>query len=137
MLSVLAVVLIYGVFDFVKNKDQYLAFYSKGTKKVVRSGKHVNATTGQNEKLQMKEYDKPWGNDPFYVDRKVRPVAETAAEVPLILNAISYNNGNSVVMINQKILSAGDVIEGYKVIRIEPARVVLAKGDESKTLNLQ
>jgi hypothetical protein len=71
------------------------------------------------------------------VEKKVRTVAESAAEVPLVLNAISYNNGNSVVMINQKILSAGDMIEGYKVIRIEPTRVVLTKGDESKTLNLQ
>jgi hypothetical protein len=43
----------------------------------------------------------------------------------------------SVAMINNKVLSEGDEIEGYNVLKIEQRQVTLIKDGQKKTLRLQ
>jgi hypothetical protein len=144
LLIVLGLVLAYGAFDVIKNSDQYVGFYSGGnkSKKVKKSNNvvDVEAQVTQNASVRNVKYLQSWGNDPFYnqsfVRRRVVP-RRVQKTVQLNLKAISYNGENSVVMINDRILMVGDVIEGYQVKKIEPARVMLSKGNENKTLTLR
>lgn len=143
LLIVLALVLGYGAFDVIKNSDQYAGFYSGSnkSKKVKQTNVvDVEAKVTQNKSVRNVKYLQSWGNDPFYnqkfVRRRVAPVRIQTA-VQLNLKAISYNGENSVVMINDRILMVGDVIHGYQVKRIEQARVILTKGNETKILTLR
>ena len=54
----------------------------------------------------------------------------------LVLESIMHDGDNSIVTINGKILSRGDVVNGAKVIGIEKDSVTLGKGDISHTINL-
>ena len=144
LLIVLAVVLAYGIFDVIKNKDQYLGYYSGEKKeKKVRQANIANLNVPQMKKTSSRrnaEYLQTWEDDPFYNQRFVyRRVARvrTQAEVRLNLKAISYSGKNSVVMINDRIMMVGDSIEGYRINKILPNQVVLSKGSENKTLILR
>lgn len=143
LLVVLAIVVAYGVFDVINNKDSYLGYYSGGKKgKKIKAANVVDLNVQKIKKVSARntKYLQTWGDDPFYnqkfVRRKVKPVI-VQTEVQLNLKAISYNGANSVVMINDRVLMIGDVIEGYQVRKIEPARVTLSKGNVSKILTLK
>lgn len=142
LLIVLAVVLAYGIFDVIKNKDRYLGYYGGGKKD--QKVKQANvANVPQMKKTSTRrnaKYLQIWKEDPFYNQRFVyRRVVrkQTPAEVQLNLKAISYSGKNSVVMINDRIMMVGDIIHGYRINKILPNQVVLSKGSENKTLILR
>lgn len=143
LLVVLAVVLAYGAFDVLTNKDSYFGYYSgkKNDKKVAHPNVvDLNVPQIKKASNQNAKYLQEWGADPFHNQRFVRRRVAPAiinTEVQLNLKAISYNGKNSVVMINDRVLMAGDVIHGYQVVKIEPNRVTLSKGSENKTLTLR
>lgn len=136
---ILALIIAYGVFDVVSNWDSYSGFYSgkhkKKTKNQVIDKKSLNPTP----RVEASEYEKGWKSDPFYVRVKMRTVKKRSAprQVYLKLDAISFANENSVAMINNKILKAGDSVSGYRLTKIEPKRVVLQKGGSIRVLRLK
>lgn len=144
LLIVMAVVLAYGIFDVITNKDSYFSYYSTKKKDPkINQTNVVNPNTPDVKKSSIRnaKYLQTWGEDPFYNQRFVRrqssgPVI-IQSEVQLNLKAISYSGTNSVVMINDRVLMAGDVIEGFKVVKIEPSRVTLSKDGENKILTLR
>ncbi len=134
----LAIVLAYAIFDFVKNKDQYLGFYGKKETAEVKAERSAQADSLRTA-LVRRVYQKGWGGDPFYVKlppRKVkkRPVRKART---FRLKAISFSGESAVAMINNQIVTVGDWIGGYKVLKIEPGRVILGKGSEAKVLTLK
>jgi len=139
LLVVLLIVLIFAIYDFVKNKDVYLNFYRK---KVTKSEKKVGDTNRAGKTSQMIKrlnYDKDWKSDPFFVKVKLKPIKQVPKrkKVSFSLKAISYSETKAVALINDKIVSVGDYISGYRVEKIEPHRVVLKRGSENKVLILK
>jgi len=143
LLVVMAVILAYGIFDVINNKDSYFSYYGgkkKGKKTAQTNVVNLNVPEIKKTSTRNAKYFQTWGDDPFYNQRFVRRrsapvIAQT--EVELNLKAISYNGENSVVMINDRVLMAGDVIDGYQVVKIEPTRVTLSKNGVNKTLTLR
>ncbi len=138
LLVFLVLVLAYAAFDFVKNKDTYLSFYGKNT-----SGKRTVLTAPDSinrdaQNATVKKYSKDWAMDPFYTEppQKIRAVRRPAQE-SFHLKAISFAGENSVAMINDKIVSVGEWIGQYKVLKIEADRVILGDGAKSKILSLK
>jgi hypothetical protein len=139
LIVVLLLVLAFAAFDFIKNSDEYFSFYSgektterktSGDTKIVRAN-----VQGQGKKEQA--YLQNWGRDPFFDKSLVKTYVRVKREVPLILTAISYQGENSMVMINNKILTLGDQIEGFQVASIDETQVLLRKGDQTKILRLK
>jgi hypothetical protein len=141
MLALLALVLLYAVYDIASNWDSYTSYYSNKPKKKANQSK--NTATGVNTLANTKvdkSYLKDWNKDPFYIPsvrRTYRKQVNTSAEIVLKLNAISYSGENSVAMINNKILKIGDSISGYRVQKIEPKTVSIIKDGKVKVLSLQ
>ena len=138
---VLGIVVAYAAYDFLSNKDDYDKMYA-GKKEVV-------VKTNPNDKLQIiamqqtrqiKDIDMNFKRDPFYrddIDKKIikykrhsKPKAST-----LKLQAITYADANSFVMINDLILAEGEIVEGYRIEQIEKTRVRLSKNGKSIYLN--
>ena len=142
LLVVLAIVLAYGIFDVITNKDSYFSYYSHGKKDKGNKSTNVadlNISEIKKASNRSAKYLQTWGDDPFYNQRFVHKRVVTRrrqAEVQLNLKAISYGE-NSVVMINDRVLMVGDVIAGYQIKKIEPTRVMLSKGSENKVLILR
>jgi hypothetical protein len=141
MLIVLGVVLAYAVFELITNSEQYFGYYMGSDKAEVQaaSTNQVAVQTQTPKRPGVNEYDKDWGEDPFYikVEKKRRSGRKVRPTVRLNLSAISFGGGQPVAMINDEILSVNDVIAGYKVQAIEPKRVILVKGSDRRILTLQ
>jgi hypothetical protein len=142
LLVVLAIVLAYGAFDVINNKDRYFSYYGGAIKeKKIAPTNVVDSKGAEIKKASNRNapYLRTWGDDPFYNQRfvhrrRVNKRGET--EVQLKLKAISYGE-NSVVMINDRVLMVGDFVQGYRIEKIEPTRVMLSKGSENKILTLR
>lgn len=142
---VMFIVIAYGVYDFTENSEQYLRFYTgrKTTSTLSLEKIKPNDSTSPNGADVGAKYKKGWGSDPFYdpglsrtsSSPKVRK--QTIKEVHLELKAISYNGRKSMAIINEAMVMNGDVVEGYRVAKIEPDRVVLVKGKATKILTLK
>jgi hypothetical protein len=138
---VLGIVVAYAAYDFLSNKDDYDKMYA-GKKEVV-------VKTNPNDKLQIKamqqtrqinDIDMDFKRDPFYRDDMVKKTikynrTKKPRTKPLKLQAITYSDDNSFVMINDLILSEGEIVEGYVVEKIEKTRVRLTKNNKSIYLN--
>ena len=64
-----------------------------------------------------------WGRNPFLL-REAGP-QQTAG---LTLNGIAWDEKSPRAVINDRIVGAGDKIEGMEIIRVEPERVILSDG---------
>ena len=136
---VLAIVLAYAIFDFVSHKDTYINFYSGNEQESTTPVQNMQtAAQKQADQLQANLFSQ-WGSDPFvrkvvvksrkkHKKRRVRPHFK--------LKAISYRTDGSVALINDRIVKSGDVISGYKVVKIEQKKVVLWDGKHRIVLNL-
>jgi len=136
---VLAIVVLYAVYDIASNWDTYVAYYSNKSRKV-NLGKNTNDQVSKKVNIpENKSYQKTWNEDPFYIagKRSYTKRSVSSSEVVLKLKAISYAGENSVVMINNSILKIGDIIEEYRIEKIEQNRVSLIKDGKVKILSLQ
>jgi len=138
LLIVLAIVLAYAGFDIISNWDSYKGFYSSEPGKIIK--KSQQPTLG--EKTRAKKtgyYDKNWKNDPFFVSvrQKKQKKVYRRKKKELTVQAISYEEKNPVAMINYQIVSIGETVDGYKVVKIEPNRVILKKGGKRKILQFK
>lgn len=135
---ILGIVLAYACFDIATNWDSYTGVYKKKKKKN-KAEKSRIMTSKQKGADSLIAYNKDWGRDPFYVKiaakqaKKVRP----KKRVSLKLIAVSSDGQTSVAMINDKILQVGESISGYTVVKIEPTRVILKKGNDTRILMLK
>jgi hypothetical protein len=139
MFAVLMVVILYAVYDIASNWDTYKAYYSNTT---IKNKRNKTAAEAANQKInptENKSYLKDWNEDPFYISGRQTFVKKSSSppETVLKLKAISYAGENSVIMINDKILKTGDIIEGYRIEKIEQKSVTLNKSGKVLKLFLQ
>ncbi len=128
---ILGVVVAYAAYDFISNRSDYEVYSGGGKTVVVKPSKNVILKANV-QKAQVKDLDFKWKKDPFYRDdipkkilkkkRRIKP-----KERPLRLQAITFSDQNSFVMINDLILSEGEYVQGYMVKKIERTRVKLIK----------
>lgn len=84
--------------------------------------------------------ENPSKSRPFKITPPARDAVSTDAQgvpVKLVLRGISYAEAGSVALINQDVVTKGEQIHGYKVVRIDRTAVVLARGDREITLELK
>ena len=139
LLLLLAIVIIYGIIDFVQNKDDYAQVYLGNNKvKPAQLASNINSLLIKKEN-RLPKIDLSWKRDPFVriEDLQVSKVRTAAHKVSLILNALTFAAENSFVIINNVILKEGEVIEGYRVEKISQNRVKLTKNGNSIYLNTQ
>ncbi len=136
---ILGVVLAYAVFDFVSHKDTYLNYYSGKNEDAEYQVQTVPSNTkAQRDPLQADLFSK-WGSDPFvrYEAVKVRKKRKRKKIRPHFqLKAVSYRANGSVALINDRIVKVGDVLSGYRVVKIEEKKVVLWNGKHRIVLKL-
>ncbi len=142
MLYVLAVVLVIFLVDFFVNSEDYawLTGTGDGEQRVVErvKPKITQPRASGDEPDVVAVLD--WGRDPFFdpslvvKKKKTRKVKKT---VSLNLKAISMAESGSVAMINDLILTVGDQVSGYTVVRIDPKTVELKKEGKSRILKLK
>lgn len=139
LLVVLLIVAAYAVFDVAKNWDTYMGYYSGKSKKEARVKKPAKARLAVGKKTSGSQlYEKGWKTDPFFVKVQQRKTKRRKrSRSALILKAISYAGDNSVAMINNRIVSVGDVVGGFKVLKINQQNVILGNGVVSKVLSLK
>ncbi len=78
-----------------------------------------------------------WGRDPFEGTPVVQPslpVAENAPEWKL--GGIMYGDGEPTAVINGKIVTRGDEINGAKILKIGPKSVTIEIDGEAKTVSI-
>lgn len=141
LLIILGIVICYAIFDFVTHKDEYLSYYlDKETPKkssIVKKPVDSTAVAVNRAELNIEN----WGRDPFRdmtkkVVRRAKP--KPRRYVPTFrLEAISYRDGNSIALINDRILRKGDKISGYRVMDIGSERVVLSNSKNRIVLKLE
>ena len=138
---VLGIVVAYAAYDFISNKEDYDKMYA-GKKEVV-------VKTNPNDKLlikavqqtrQINDIDMDFKRDPFFrddIDKKIIKYKRHSKpkSSALKLQAITYSGDNSFVMINDLILTKGEMVEGYIIEQIEKTRVRLTKNGKSIYLN--
>ncbi|WP_456440859.1 hypothetical protein [Caldithrix abyssi] len=138
---ILGIVLIYAVFDFIKNKETYLSFYAGQETESPVEQQAAQEETDQllNDPLKI-DLTSRWGDDPFLIKKQVKKVTKRSRkmvkEPTFILKGISFRPQGSVALINDRIVKEGDVIEGYKVIKIEEKKVILWDGKKRRILRL-
>ena len=142
----LAVVASYAVYDLLTSEPKNR---KSGTDKAVQSAtQNTQDPSSAVSKARSIPVDFPatgWKRDPFRRDKEnisrdnLNKVIESLmSQRPGILHltAISKNGNQSYALINVQILSVGEIINGYRVVDIRAANVVLKKNDHSFTLVL-
>lgn len=148
-LILLLLVLAYGVFDFITNREDYLAFYA-GEKTALdmaldslkQEGETpVDSTTTEEAPVATVVYTGGWGKDPFALParpsraRKAPPAQKR--QFRLRLRGVSISQTRSVALINNAVVKEGEYIGPYRVVKIYPDRVVLTNGRERRVLTVE
>ncbi len=142
MLYLLAVAVLIFVTDFFINSEDYVWLTGSGEAgpTVVERVKPKIPRPQVAQEPPYKASVTDWGRDPFFdpslvvKKKKVRKVKKT---VRLNLKAISMAETGSVAMINNMILTVGDQVSGYTLVRITPKSVELKKNGKSRILKLK
>ncbi len=138
LLIVLAIVLAFAGFDIISNWDSYKGFYRSEPGKIVKKIQQTDSP-GKTPVKKTAFYEKNWKNDPFYVyvQQKNTKKVYRRRKKGLTVQAISYDEKNPVAMINYQIVSVGEWVNGYRVVKIEPNRVIVAKKGKQKILQFK
>ena len=78
---------------------------------------------------------RPWGRDPFYQHVNRTPNSPVSDQVTLRLLGILYREVNPQALINGAVLTEGDSIQGYRVIKIAREHITLQ--GRGKTVDLR
>lgn len=75
-------------------------------------------------------------DDPTRPYRSAAPGTPGAAERPFELNGVLLGPNRRVAIINGELYREGDLVDGARVVRIEPRSVRLQRGDRSLVVEL-
>jgi len=139
LLIILLLVVAYAAYDFLMNKNDYESMYGSNKKSKSKVSSKKVQLKSQQKTIQLTDLDLKWKRDPFYRDDLIKKVIQRkrriAPKLPsLKLQAITFSEENSFVMINDLILSEGEAVLGYVVEKIERSRVKLVKNGKATYL---
>ncbi|NOX38452.1 MAG: hypothetical protein GXO78_13040 [Calditrichaeota bacterium] len=149
LLLFLLLILLYAVFDVITNFDDYKRAYTGGEEETaVTEETDADTLAAQPETVERvrKLPYRPgvWEQDPFRSQPNVPVVIPVAGgkngvvqpQISLRLQAISVGASGAVALINGMLVQEGDRIHGYRVVRIEPDRVILESGQQRRVLEM-
>ena len=84
------------------------------------------------------EYDMGFRRDPMQalVDSKGQLVASAGLREGSWVQGIIWSDARPLVVVDDQLFAAGDVVGPYKILEIHPDRVVVQKGDQPETILL-
>ncbi len=135
---ILGIVSVYAIFDFMSHKDTYVGFYSGQEEETPVVQSSSDSAQAQVDQLQTSLFLQ-WGKDPFLRKEQIKTrkkVKKRRSRPHFKLKAISYRKDGSVALINDRIVKSGDIIKGYKVIKIDARKVILSNGKHRIVLTL-
>jgi len=84
------------------------------------------------------EEEEGWGENPFLGDRAGRaasaPAALPASAEGYVLNGILWDAQAPSAVVNGRLVTVGDVLDGWEVTEIRKDRVILSNGSVTRTL---
>jgi len=83
---------------------------------------------------KIREKEEPLGFPAIATDPMKAGISR---EFSFCVSAILLNENRAVVIINDKILRVGDIIEGEEIIAIEKNRVILQRGTEEHIIEIE
>jgi len=130
--AIFVLAVIYGLFNlpFGRQKAEYIYQEDDGY------DQNEQAASATETKIAQVDIGGEWGNDPF-ARRAVQSSRPSGVSHNFRLTAISESNGEYGALINGKILSKGDTIEGWKLTAISRTGVTLSANGQTITLKLQ
>jgi hypothetical protein len=105
--------------------------------KPVRAGLQVSSETGFLPDSVYQSYDnKAWGRNPFYSDYRISPTETPVlpAQIELHLLGVVYRASRAHALINNKIVTVGDSLEGFRITDIYRDSVIVNDGVNRITL---
>lgn len=82
-------------------------------------------------------HQKNWGNNPFYNRYKTKKEQVVEQKARLHLLGIIYREIDAQALINGRVVSVGDTLEGYRVADITRKEVILQKGERTVKLKVK
>lgn len=86
----------------------------------------------------------PWGRNPFLTPQEEAPLPPPERVVegpsglaPIQVRAILVSEGKRIAMIDGRVVAEGDLIGEEEVLEIRPRAVVLRKGTQTRTVEMQ
>ncbi len=130
--AIFVIAVIWGLFNFPfgRSRPEYIYQEDEEYDQVEEA---LNSVHTQNVNVDLQG---EWGGDPFA--RKISRSSQTSGPAHNFkLTAVSESNGEYWALINGKILSQGDSISGWKLIKITRDHAVLSANGNTITLNIQ
>ncbi len=138
LFALLAVVLVYAGYDYLSNadtlKNDQFVESSPAESRLIKKGKRGFTAA------KRFDSDLKWKRDPFAkvaLQTGNTGNAKTTSRIPLTLSAVSLDGKKSFVIINNRILSTNDLIEGYKIRKILAEKVILEKDNRLQQLTFK
>ncbi len=148
LLIVLGVVVVYALFDFVSNFDDYRKAYTGAAEAAAANEPPADTVMvdSSNTAVGTPLPYKPgvWKRDPFQGPRRsgnpgsvvhVR-LSESQPPSPFRLKAVSIGKGGAIALINDRFVREGETLHGFRVVSIAPGRVILNRGNRYVTLEM-
>jgi hypothetical protein len=134
-----AIALIWAFYTVIGQKHKkILSVTAQGQASTVEAEPpRIPADTRKLDSLDTAYETKPWGKDPFYHDVKSDPPLDVQDTRELHLLGILYRHINSQALINKRVVTVGDKLEGFEVMEITRNSVTLNDGRKTITLRLE
>jgi hypothetical protein len=130
--SIFVIAVVWAIFNFPHRKQQIVSESPQALESVPATAA-VTPAFPAGTTLPASDQ---WGRDPF--DRGGARATSTPGELApsFRLTAVSAGGGKAMAVINGKMVSQGDVVQGWRVTGISNAGVVLASNDRKITLTI-
>lgn len=134
--SVFVLVLIWGYFNFFgsENIPQPLPIPTHQAAITPGAVPQDIQTDGLTAEIIRDYHQKDWGKNPFYNRYKTKKELIVEEKARLHLLGIIYREIDAQALINGRVVSVGDTLEGYRVASITRKEVVLQKGVQTVKL---
>lgn len=122
--SLLPLAVLWAIFNMTDSKKQTKTPISNE----IRTGK-PEAAAIESAKIDTEKYiSLPWGKDPFYRIRENGPLPPSPTKKPRWhLAGILFGEANPYAVVNNAIVTEGDMVDGARVVLIDKSTVTLEK----------
>lgn len=122
--ALLPLAVIWAIYNMTDSKRQTTAPISKEAQTGITKAPAVEIAKIDTEKY----FSLPWGEDPFYRARKDGPPPVFPKKKPRwYLAGILFGEANPYAVVNNTIVTEGDMVDGARVVLINKSMVTLEK----------
>lgn len=130
--AIFAIAVIWGIFNFPHRKKVTELQIAPVTEATTAAALGAPAVVAASTPTILTE----WGRDPFARPKTGKVNVQGTTAPTLSVGAVSVSDGKAMAIINGKMVSKGDNIEGWRVISISDNGVVLESKGKKITLKI-